>query len=168
MQYRKISGPLILSQQSSGRKQTFHSDNLSLDYFLIRKLQPTLCSFFVLHASTLVVNETMFTSFLPACTLSSRGWPSSSTTAPCMQWYHVYVHLLLAESESVSHSVMSNSLRHHGLYPGRLLFPWDFPGKNIGLDCHFLLQGIFPTQGPTQIFCLAGGFFHLRHQEAAG
>ena len=24
---------------------------------------------------------------------------------------------------------------------------WDFPGKNTGLDCHFLLQGIFPTQG---------------------
>ena len=25
--------------------------------------------------------------------------------------------------------------------------PWDFPGKNSGVDCHFLLQGIFPTQG---------------------
>ena len=24
---------------------------------------------------------------------------------------------------------------------------WDFPGKNIGVSCHFLLQGIFPTQG---------------------
>ena len=24
--------------------------------------------------------------------------------------------------------------------------PWDFLGKNTGLDCHFLLQGIFPTQ----------------------
>ena len=24
---------------------------------------------------------------------------------------------------------------------------WDFPGKNIGVGCHFLLQGIFPTQG---------------------
>ena len=23
----------------------------------------------------------------------------------------------------------------------------DFPGKNIGVGCHFLLQGIFPTQG---------------------
>ena len=23
----------------------------------------------------------------------------------------------------------------------------DFPGKNTGVDCHFLLQGIFPTQG---------------------
>ena len=25
--------------------------------------------------------------------------------------------------------------------------PWDFPGKNIGMSCHFLLQGIFLTQG---------------------
>ena len=24
---------------------------------------------------------------------------------------------------------------------------WDFPGKNAGVGCHFLLQGIFPTQG---------------------
>ena len=24
--------------------------------------------------------------------------------------------------------------------------PWDFPGKNIGVGCYFLLQGIFPTQ----------------------
>ena len=24
--------------------------------------------------------------------------------------------------------------------------PWDFPGKNAGVGCHFLLQGIFPTQ----------------------
>ena len=27
------------------------------------------------------------------------------------------------------------------------LSPWDFPGKNIGVGCHFLLQGIFLTQG---------------------
>ena len=25
--------------------------------------------------------------------------------------------------------------------------PWDFPGNSTGVDCHFLLQGIFPTQG---------------------
>ena len=25
--------------------------------------------------------------------------------------------------------------------------PWDSPGKNNGVGCHFLLQGIFPTQG---------------------
>ena len=29
----------------------------------------------------------------------------------------------------------------------RLLCPWDFPGKNTGVGCNFLLQGIFPTQG---------------------
>ena len=29
----------------------------------------------------------------------------------------------------------------------RLLCPWNFPGKNTGVGCCFLLQGIFPTQG---------------------
>ena len=28
-----------------------------------------------------------------------------------------------------------------------LLCPWNFPGKNTGVGCHFLLQGIFLTQG---------------------
>ena len=28
----------------------------------------------------------------------------------------------------------------------RLLCPWDFPGKNTGVGCDCLLQGIFPTQ----------------------
>ena len=41
---------------------------------------------------------------------------------------------------------MSDSLRPHGLYPARLLCPWDSPGKNAGVGCQFLLQGIFPTQ----------------------
>ena len=44
-------------------------------------------------------------------------------------------------------SVVSDSLRPHGLYPTRLLCPWDSPGKNTGVGCHFLLQGIFLTQG---------------------
>ena len=32
-------------------------------------------------------------------------------------------------------------------YHTRLLCPWDFPGSSTGLDCYFLLQGIFPIQG---------------------
>ena len=47
----------------------------------------------------------------------------------------------------------------------QLLCPWDFPGKNTGLGCHFLLQGIFPAQGSNlglphcrQIL------YHLSHQ----
>ena len=44
-------------------------------------------------------------------------------------------------------SVMSDSLWSHGLQTTKLLCPWDFPGKNTGVGCHFLLQGILLTQG---------------------
>ena len=44
-------------------------------------------------------------------------------------------------------SVMSDSLRPYGLGPATLLCPWDSPGKNTGVECHALLQGIFLTQG---------------------
>ena len=37
-------------------------------------------------------------------------------------------------------------LQAPGLWPARLLCPWDFPSKNTGVGCHSLLQG-FPTQG---------------------
>jgi len=35
---------------------------------------------------------------------------------------------------------MSNSVRPHRRQPIRLLRPWDSPGKNTGVGCHFLLQ----------------------------
>ena len=41
-------------------------------------------------------------------------------------------------------------LQSHRLQPARLLCPWDFPGKNIGVGCHFLFQGIFTTRGSSQ------------------
>ena len=41
---------------------------------------------------------------------------------------------------TVSHSVMSDTLQPHGLRLTRLFCPWDFPGKNTGADCHFLLH----------------------------
>ena len=45
----------------------------------------------------------------------------------------------------------------------RLLCPWNFPGKNTGVSCHFLLQGVFPNPGiePSSVSspALAGGFF---------
>ena len=45
-------------------------------------------------------------------------------------------------SESESPSVVSDSLRAHGLYS-----PWNSPGQNTGVGSHSLLQGIFSTQG---------------------
>ena len=50
-------------------------------------------------------------------------------------------------SVQFSRSVVSDSLRPHGLQPTRLLCPWHSPGKNTGLGCCALLQGIFLTQG---------------------
>ena len=43
----------------------------------------------------------------------------------------------------------------------------DSPGKNIGMGCHFLLQGIFPTQGsnPGVLNCM-WILYHLSHQES--
>ena len=40
----------------------------------------------------------------------------------------------------------------YGLQPTWLLFSWDSPGKNAGVDCHALFQGIFPTQGSNLYF----------------
>ena len=55
-------------------------------------------------------------------------------------------------------SVAYDSLQPHVLYPARLLCPWHFPGKNIGMGCSnpgdIPNLGIEPTS-PT----LAGGFF---------
>ena len=45
-----------------------------------------------------------------------------------------------------AYSVVSNSLQHNGLQTTGLLCPWDFPGMNTGVGCHFLLKGSFPTQ----------------------
>ena len=61
-------------------------------------------------------------------------------------------------------SVVLDLLRPHGLQPARLLCPWNFPGKNIGVSSHFLLQGIFPIQGSNLHLAspaLAGRFFTL-------
>ena len=44
-------------------------------------------------------------------------------------------------------SQLCPTLKPQGLGPTKLLYPWDFSGKNTGESWHFLLQGIFPTQG---------------------
>ena len=44
-------------------------------------------------------------------------------------------------------SVVSNSVWPYELQPARLLCPWDSPGKNTGVSCQALLQGIFLILG---------------------
>ena len=57
-------------------------------------------------------------------------------------------------------SVVSDSVRPRGPQSTRLLCLWDSSGKNIGVGCHVLLQGIFLTQGLNR--CL----LHLLHWQA--
>ena len=52
------------------------------------------------------------------------------------------------------------TLPRHELHPTRLFCPWDSPGKNTGMRCHFFLQGIFSTQG------LNPRLLHVLHWQA--
>ena len=65
----------------------------------------------------------------------------------------------------VSHSVVSDSLRPHGLQPSRILCPWNSPSKNTGVGSHSLFQGIFSTQGLTLGPLQCGQIiYYLSHQ----
>ena len=54
-------------------------------------------------------------------------------------------------------SIESDTLWPHGVQPARFLCPWASPGKNIGVSCHALFQGILMTQGSNP------HFLHLLH-----
>ena len=43
-------------------------------------------------------------------------------------------------SVQFNHSVVSDSVRPHRRHLTRLPRPWESPGKNTGVGCHFLLQ----------------------------
>ena len=61
---------------------------------------------------------------------------------------------------SESHSVVSDSLRPHGLYS-----PWNSPGQNTGVGSLSLLQAIFPIQGSNPGLPHCRQFlYQLRHK----
>ena len=83
----------------------------------------------------------------------STGAPTSSPRAPppgcqCPGAQVMNQNLRMYVVCSVIRSCL-DSLRPHGLQPTRLLCPQDSPGKDTGVGCHFLLQGIFLTQGSS-------------------
>ena len=68
------------------------------------------------------------------CSLSWLWW-----------WFHKYIHVSILLSCRCCcccyvASVVSDSVRSHRRQPTRLPHPWDSPGKNTGVGCHFLLQ----------------------------
>ena len=70
--------------------------------------------------------------------------------------------VVLFSSVHFSGSVVSDSLQPHGLQHSRPLCPWDSPGKNTGVGCHALLQGIFKPRNQNHVSCVScitGGLF---------
>ena len=61
---------------------------------------------------------------------------------------------ILKWSESLSHSVVSDSLQPHGLY-----IPWNSPGQNTGVGSLSLLRGSSQPKDQTQVPWITGGFF---------
>ena len=47
---------------------------------------------------------------------------------------------IYTDTQNTEVAQSSDSLRPRGLWPTRLLGPWDFPGMNTGVGCRFLLQ----------------------------
>ena len=74
--------------------------------------------------------------------------PTSNAEEAEVEWFYEDLQDVL---ESESHSVMSDSVRPHGLYN-----PWNSPGQNTGVGSLSLLQGIFLTQEST------GSLLHCR------
>ena len=72
---------------------------------------------------------------------------------------HLKMTVLNMKSESVSHSVVSDSLRPHGPQSTRLLCPWNSPGKNTGVDYHSFFRGPSPPRDQTWVSCTIGRFF---------
>ena len=109
--------------------------------------------FFTLNAAP---SKTSFSTPKAGCVLQH----TSDCCAVMLARPHTHTHTGLSATKGtcvLSHSILSDSLRTSGLQPIRLLCPWDFPGRHTRVGCHFLLQGIFPTQGSNP--CL----LHLLH-----
>ena len=68
--------------------------------------------------------------------------PWSRVEVAIREW-HVVIFMLPLHACLVTQSYQT--LRPFGLYPARLLSPWDSPGRTTGVGCHSLLHGIFLT-----------------------
>ena len=55
---------------------------------------------------------------------------------------------------------MSDSFEPHGLSLTRLFCPWDSPGKNTGVGCHFLPRGSSWLGDQTHISCIGRWFLY--------
>ena len=90
-------------------------------------------------------------------------WFLYQSNAGFIEWVRKYslffsFWIKLKKYRVLSCSVVSDSLRYHGLQPARLLCSWDSPGKNTGMVCHSLLQGSSWPRDWTRVSSTAGRF----------
>ena len=95
-----------------------------------------------------------------SCDFTVQGaWPAAAEKAT----WDVHVTIVLKkESESESRLVESDALQPHGLYS-----PWNFPGRNTGVDSCFLLRGspqpgIEPRPPTLQMDSIRCGIWHIQ------
>ena len=95
-----------------------------MDWLDLLAVQGTLKSLLEHHSST-------------ASILPSSAFFTVQLSHPCMTTGKT---IALTSCCCEVTSVVSDSVQPQRRQPTRLLCPWDSPGKNIGVGCHFLLQ----------------------------
>ena len=113
---------------------------------MVRTFKISLSNFQVCNRVLLITITILYIRFPKLIYLVSGGLCSLANNTWFLKFI-VETPITLSISQSLSCSVTYDSLGPHGLWSTRLLCPWNFPGKNTGVGCHFLLQGIFSTQG---------------------
>ena len=93
-----------------------------------------------------------FSSFLPAFGgFFKQNFIVVSFLWCCVEHFFIYVLSIRYPLCDVPAAVLCLSLScvwpTPWTWPSRLLCPWDSPGRNTGVACHALFQGIFPSQG---------------------
>ena len=108
------------------------------DICLYQKSHQTNCLNFLTQCS----NNFLFCIIYP-----KTVWTTHWLTDPIHCWLHSFPVRRIQLVSCVQSLSRVWLLRPRGLYPARPLRPWDSPGKNTGVGGHFLLQGVFLTQG---------------------
>ena len=109
--------------------------------FYLFTLQPLI--FLQVHMAVMHDSYEQSASYVPGIVLSSGA-----------ELFKKQLFVLQCVLVAQSSPTLCNTME---LQPARLLCPWNSPGKNTGVGCQALLQGIYPTQGSNL------GLSHCRH-----
>ena len=74
---------------------------------------------------------------------------------------NVKEYIFMCKKWKCCHPVVSDSLQPHGLSSARLLWLWDFPGKNTGVVAIPFSRGSSQPRDQRRVSCIAGRFFTI-------